>query len=59
MAEPQHDTVKTGVKMKEISKEADVTGAKLEKPPEKCMVEQLKRWLECHGLKKSGKKRMS
>ena len=26
------------------------------KEPEKCVVEELKRWLECHGLKKSGKK---
>ena len=26
------------------------------KEPEKCVVEELKRWLECHGVKKSGKK---
>ena len=26
------------------------------KEPEKCVVEELKRWLECHALKKSGKK---
>ena len=26
------------------------------KEPEKCVVEELKRWLECHGLKKSGRK---
>ena len=56
MAKPKHDTAKTGVKMNEILKEDDVPGAKLENPPEKCMVEQLKRWLECHGLKKSSKK---
>ena len=36
--------------------EDDVPGAKLVKKPEECSVEILKRWLECHGLKKSGKK---
>ena len=39
-----------------ILKEDEVPGAKLLKEPEKCVVEELKRWLECHGLKKSGKK---
>ena len=38
------------------SKEDEVPGAKLLKEPEKWVVEELKRWLECHGLKKSGKK---
>ena len=33
-----------------------VPGAKLRNPPNECSVEQLKRWLECHGLKKSGRK---
>ena len=39
-----------------ILKEEDVPGAKLAKDPEKCIMEELRRWLECHGLKKSGKK---
>ena len=39
-----------------ILEEADVPGATLKKYPEKCIVEELKRWLECHSLKKSGKK---
>ena len=39
-----------------ILKEDKVPGAKLLKKPEKCVIEELKRWLECHGLKKSGKK---
>ena len=39
-----------------ILKEDEVPGAKLLKEPEKCAVEELKRWLECHGLKKSGTK---
>lgn len=39
-----------------ILKEEDVPGAKLTKKPENCIVEELKRWLECHGLKKSGRK---
>ena len=39
-----------------ILEEADVPGAKLKKPPENCIVDELKRWLECHSLKKSGKK---
>ena len=34
-----------------ILKEDEVPGAKLLKEPEKCVVEELKRWLECHGLK--------
>ena len=34
----------------------DVHGAKLLKEPENCVIEELKRWLECHGLKKCGKK---
>ena len=39
-----------------ILKEDEVPGAKLLKEPEKYVVEELKRWLKCHGLKKSGKK---
>ena len=39
-----------------ILKEDEVPGAKLLKEPEKCVIEELKTWLECHGLKKSGKK---
>ena len=39
-----------------ILKKDEVPGAKLLKEPEKCVVEELKRWLECHGLKKSRKK---
>ena len=39
-----------------ILKEDEVPGAKLLKEPEKCVVEELKRRLVCHGLKKSGKK---
>ena len=38
-----------------ILKEDDVHGAELLKEPENCVTEELKRWLECHGLKKSGK----
>jgi hypothetical protein len=33
-----------------------VPGAKLREDPEKCLVEELQRWLGCHGLKKTGKK---
>ena len=36
--------------------EDDVLGAKLNKSPKDCTVLELKRWLECHGLKKCGKK---
>ena len=36
--------------------EEDVPGAKLTKDPDDCSVEELKRWLQCHGLKKTGKK---
>ena len=56
MEKSQHNTVKTNISAMRILKEDDVPGAKLTKPPEKCMVEELKRWLECHALKKSGKK---
>lgn len=34
--------------------ETDVPGAKLGKAPRESSVTELKRWLECHGLKKSG-----
>ena len=36
--------------------EVDVPGAKITKNPKDCSVIELKRWLECHGLKKNGKK---
>ena len=39
-----------------LLKEDEFPGAKFSKEPEKCVIEELKRWLECHGLKKSGKK---
>ena len=39
-----------------ILTEADIPGAKLTKEPKECLVKELERWLECHGLKKSGKK---
>ncbi|XP_066935617.1 uncharacterized protein [Clytia hemisphaerica] len=47
---------KITVKNYSILTEDDVPGAKLKKDPENCIVDELKRWLECHGLKKSGKK---
>ena len=34
----------------------DVSGAVLPKEPSLCNVIELKRWLECHGQKKGGKK---
>ena len=37
-------------------KESDIPGAKLVKEPPECSVEELKRCLECHGQKNSGKK---
>ena len=39
-----------------VLEESDVPGAKLSKHPSQCLVEELQRWLECHNLKKSGKK---
>ena len=40
-----------------ILSEDDVPGAKLtEILPSECSMDQLKCWLECHGLKKTGKK---
>ena len=39
-----------------LLKETDVPGARLTQDPKQCNVDVLKRWLECHGLKKSGKK---
>ena len=36
--------------------EDDVPDEKLLNPPNECPVEQLKRWLECHGLKKVDEK---
>ena len=52
MAKPQEK----GAEKYTILEEDDVPGAKLNKVPEKCIVDELKRWLECHSLKKSGKK---
>ena len=37
--------------------EEDVVGAVLMKDPSECLVLELKRWLECHGVKRTGKKR--
>ena len=37
-------------------KESDIRGAKLVKKPSEFRVEELKRRVECHGQKKSGKK---
>ena len=34
----------------------DVPGARLLKDPNDHTVEELKRWLECHGLKRTGRK---
>ena len=39
-----------------VLNEEDVPGAKLTKDSSACTTEELKRWLECHGLKKGGKK---
>ena len=36
--------------------EEDIPGAKLSKSTRECSVLELKRWLECHGGNKSGKK---
>ena len=39
-----------------VLNEDDVPGAKLFKEPSNCSVEELKRWLHCHGLKRTGEK---
>ena len=39
-----------------ILTEEDVPGAKIDKDLSCCNIEELKRWLECHGQKKGGKK---
>ena len=39
-----------------ILDDSDVPCASLNKDPEKCIVEELRRWLECHGVEKIGKK---
>ena len=39
-----------------VLNEDDVPSAKLFKEPCNCSVEELKRWLHCHGLKRTGKK---
>ena len=44
------------VRREGLLKEEDVPGAKLSKEPHKCIMEELKRWLECRGIKRSGKK---
>ena len=33
--------------------DSDVPGVSLNKDLEKCIVEELRRWLECHAVKKS------
>ena len=38
-----------------VLNEEDVPGAKLTKDPSTYSIEELKRWLECHGLEKGGK----
>ena len=43
----------TGVALNDAD---DVPGAKYSKDPAQCVVEEFKRWLKCHGLKKCGKK---
>ena len=40
----------------DVLTENDVPGAKLPGPPEQCTIHQLKRWLQCHGIKQSGRK---
>ena len=39
-----------------ILKKDEVPAVKLLKESQKCVVEEVKSWLECHGLKISGKK---
>ena len=39
-----------------VLNEEDVPGAHFTKDPEEYSVVNLKRWLECHGLKQTGKK---
>jgi len=39
-----------------VLNEEDVPGALFTKDPEEYSVVNLKRWLECHGLKQTGKK---
>ena len=39
-----------------VLNEEDVHGAHFTKDPEEYSVFYLKRWLECHGLKQTGKK---
>lgn len=36
--------------------DSDIPGVSLKKDPEKYFAEELRRWLECHGVKKTGKK---
>ena len=50
------NTQENGAEKYTILEEDDVPGAKLKKFPHKCIVDELKRWLECHSLKKFGKK---
>ena len=42
-----------------VLNEEDVPGASFTKDPEEYSVVNLKRWLECHGLKQTGKKQFS
>ena len=39
-----------------VLNEDDVPGANLFKEPSNCSVEELKQWLHCHGLKRTGGK---
>ena len=39
-----------------VLSENDVPGAKLKSDPIHCSVDELKRWLYCHGIKRTGKK---
>ena len=41
-----------------LLEETDVPRAKLLKEPAECLADELQRWLECHGQKKSGKKQV-
>ena len=40
-----------------VLEEEDVPGARLRKDPQDSLVVELKRWLECHGLKKIGNRK--
>ena len=50
------NTQENGAEKYTILEEDDVPGAKLKGFPQKFIVDELKRWLECHSLEKSWKK---